>query len=340
MVSTVTAPVPRQPGDQPANRDGARPTNRPRRAGPPAGRRGGRARLLRELTLVAVFYAAYSLIRTLVPHGAHHAIRHARQVLGFEHHAGIAIEHALNVNLIGSPTLSRLADHYYATFHFMITFAVVAWLFVRRPDRYERLRTALMVATGLALLGFWLYPLAPPRLVPGAGFIDPVTAFHTWGLYSASATQDITNQYAAMPSMHAGWALWCAIVVISLTRRWWLRALAALYPAVTIYVIIATANHYVVDVAVGTALIGAGFAVAALLARVPARGPVGALLGCGSQPVADRRGARPDRRERQAQATGERRVVDDERGARAGLGDRVGHVEHGDGLVGDHQLQR
>ncbi|MCO6005637.1 phosphatase PAP2 family protein [Actinoallomurus purpureus] len=221
-------------------------------------------RLWREIALAVAFYCAYTLVRMLIPHDEPTAYAHASQILRLEHAMGIDVELDLNHALLREPSLARLANWFYATAHFAVTLAVLVWLYRRRPQHFRRLRTSLMVATGIALAGFWLYPLAPPRFLGGRGFVDPVTALHSFGLYSSPQAGSLTNQFAAMPSMHAGWALWCAVAVVTLSRRPWVRAIATLYPIVTILVIFSTANHYLLDAAVGI-LITAGALLIGLL---------------------------------------------------------------------------
>ncbi|MFB9835654.1 phosphatase PAP2 family protein [Actinoallomurus acaciae] len=218
-------------------------------------------RLWREIALVAVFYGAYTLVRLLIPHDESAAYVHAGQVMRLEHALGPNVELTLNHALLRVPLLAKAANIFYATAHFLVTLTVLVWLYRRRPRQYRWLRTSLLLATAIALIGFWVYPLAPPRFLGGAGFVDPVTAFHSFGLYSSPQAGSLTNQFAAMPSMHAGWALWCAVAVIVSTRRPLIRALAALYPIVTITVIFSTANHYLLDAVAGiTVMVFALFA--------------------------------------------------------------------------------
>ncbi len=231
----------------------------PRHGGDAAGTRADASsvpapRLWREIALIAVFYVAYTLVRLLIPHDETAAYAHAGQVLRLERALGIDTELSLNRGLMDLPWLARLANVFYATAHFVVTLAVLVWLYRRRPAHFARLRTSLVVATAVALIGFWVYPLAPPRFLGTSGFVDPVTALHTFGLYSSPEAGSLTNQFAAMPSMHAGWALWCASAVITMVRRPIVRAIAALYPIVTILVIFSTANHYVLDAVAGIAI--------------------------------------------------------------------------------------
>jgi hypothetical protein len=102
------------------------------------------------------------------------------------------------------------------------------------------------------------------------GFVDTVVTFHTWGSWGSSGVDSASNQFAAMPSLHIGWSLWCAIVVARLARRRWVRVAAVIYPAATLFVIVGTANHFVLDAVGGVAAVGLGFAVErALSGRSP-----------------------------------------------------------------------
>ncbi|HEX2314932.1 MAG TPA: phosphatase PAP2 family protein, partial [Thermomonospora sp.] len=210
----------------------------------------------RELLLIVLFYSAYTLTRLVLNGGGTAvAFRNAADILAFERALGIDVELHLNEALLDVSWLARAANYFYATAHFAVTLGIVVWLYRFRPQHYRWLRAALMAATAAALIGFWLYPLAPPRFLPAEGFVDPVQALGSWGLYSGQSAGTLTNQYAAMPSMHAGWALWCGFVLVWLGTQRWVKALGVLYPAVTVLVIVATANHYIIDAVVGIALV-------------------------------------------------------------------------------------
>lgn len=212
----------------------------------------------RELLLIVLFYTGYTLTRiVLVQDGTGTAFAHAGQILRAERFLGLDVELGLNHFLLQEPWLARTANIFYATAHFAMTLGIVVWLYRFRPQEYRWLRTSIMVATGVALLGFWLYPLAPPRFLRSEGFVDPVTALHSMGLYASDASGSLTNQYAAMPSMHAGWALWCGFVLIRLASQRWAKVLGVIYPATTVFVILSTANHYLLDAVAGISLIAA-----------------------------------------------------------------------------------
>ncbi len=102
-------------------------------------------------------------------------------------------------------------DYYYATLHFIVTIGVLVWLFVKRPHIYRGARTVLFATTLIGLAGFYLYPLAPPRLLPQYGYVDTLVKFHTWGSLADPDIAKHSNQFAAMPSLHIAWALWCGI---------------------------------------------------------------------------------------------------------------------------------
>jgi hypothetical protein len=157
--------------------------------------------------------------------------------------------------------LAQILDYYYATLHFIVTIAVMIWLFRRRPHVYRGARTALVATTLFGLLGFYLYPTAPPRLLPEYSYVDTLLKFHTWGSFADPDVAQHSNQFAAMPSLHIAWAMWSAIAIFVCARRWWVRALGILYPFGTLFVIVGTANHFILDAVGGAGIVVLGFAV-------------------------------------------------------------------------------
>ena len=218
-----------------------------------------------EIVLIGFSYWLYSQIRNAVPEQRDTALRHARSVWSFEHHLGLAVEHGVNHALNSVDWLIVGMNYYYATLHFIITIGVLVWLYLFHPDRYGPPRLVLFMTTWLALIGFWAYPLAPPRLMVGAGFIDTVQVHHTWGSLSQGSLAHVSNQYAAMPSMHIGWSLWCGITVITLAKPLWVRVLAGLYPVFTLVVIVATGNHFWMDAVGGAFCLAVGYGAVYLL---------------------------------------------------------------------------
>lgn len=240
----------------------------------------GRPRLWAEVLLIAVCYTAYSFVRNLVPTAETAALRRAGDILHAERLLGLDIEYAVNRLFVDAQWLGVTANYYYATLHFAVTIGVLVWLYVWHPSRYVTFRTLLFATTVTALLGFWLYPLAPPRMLPG--FVDTVVQFNTWGLYDSSPIATMSNQYAAMPSLHTAWSLWCALAIFTTVRHRWAKALAIIYPVLTIVVILGTANHFILDAVGGAAALAGGAAVSAALTRAWAP----ALRLCRSSPHA------------------------------------------------------
>jgi hypothetical protein len=225
-----------------------------------------RPNLLLELLVIRVGYSVYSQIRAAATGSVAAAEEHARQILSAEAALGIDIEHWVNQAVVKATWAETFFDFYYTSFHFAVPLAVLGVLYVRRPSDYRWARSSLAFATLLALLGFWLYPLAPPRLMPGMGFIDTVHGPQDLANPDYGAMTAVTNQYAAMPSLHFGWSLWCGLVVLLLAPRLWMKLLGLLHPLFTVCAIVATANHWVLDAAGGAVVVGAGFGLTYLLA--------------------------------------------------------------------------
>ncbi|MFI1656204.1 phosphatase PAP2 family protein [Streptomyces sp. NPDC020472] len=230
-----------------------------------------------ELSLVAVVYAAYSGGRLLVKGDEASAVAHGLAVLRFEEGLGTDAEHPLNRLFTDVPALGVPADFAYASLHYLVTPAVLVWLFRRRPAHYRAARTWLMLSTLLGLVGFTLLPTCPPRLLDAAhGFTDTMAHFSAYGWWGGEASAPrglggLTNQYAAMPSLHVGWALWCGVMLGRYGRTPLTKALGVAYPLVTTVVVMGTANHYLLDAVAGAAVMGAGLLLAPYALRLADR---------------------------------------------------------------------
>ena len=224
-----------------------------------------RPRGWQEIAIIALGYWLYSLGRNAIPDQASIALRHARSIEHLEHWLHVDFELSLNHVVAAHGWLAQPMDYYYATLHFIVTPVVMVWLFIRRPHIYRGVRTVLVATTLIALGGFYLFPTAPPRLIAGFGYVDTVIKFHTWGSLADPNIAKESNQFAAMPSLHIGWALWCGIAIFMCARPMWLRVLGLLYPVCTFLVIVGTANHFILDAVGGVVLLGLGFGVQYLL---------------------------------------------------------------------------
>ncbi len=224
-----------------------------------------RPNLLLELLLIRVVYSAYAKVRLAATAGRPTAEEHGRQVHGLEQWLHIDIEHWVNHTVVGIGWLREFFDYYYSTFHFIVPLAILGVLYVRRPTDYRWARSSIGFATILALVGFWLYPLAPPRLMPGLGFIDTVHGVQDFAKPDYGTLTTVTNQYAAMPSLHFGWSLWCGVVIVLLAPKGWMKALGLLHPLFTVSAIVATGNHWVLDAVGGAVVVGLGFGLTYVL---------------------------------------------------------------------------
>ncbi|WP_432159797.1 phosphatase PAP2 family protein [Streptomyces sp. NRRL F-5630] len=223
-----------------------------------------RPRLWFEILLIGLSYWVYSLIRNAVPEQRAAALRHADWIWRVEHDLGLAFEQSVNHAIDKVTWLIVGMNYYYATLHFVVTLGVLVWLFKWHPGRYAAARLVLFATTGAALLGYYLYPLAPPRLMTNTHFIDTVLVHETWGSMASGNLKHVSNQYAAMPSMHIGWSTWAGLTIIALAKTPWAKILGALYPMATLTVIVATANHFWLDAVGGLLCLAFGYVVASL----------------------------------------------------------------------------
>lgn len=204
-------------------------------------------------------YAGYTASRGLMHVDPTAALQHAQRLVDWEDRLGLGFEVSANGWLTGAAPLAVLACYFYATLHYLVTPAVLVVLRRRSGAHYVWARDALVLATAVGLFCYWVLPVAPPRLLDGQGFQDTMAAFSGYGWWGSAASAPkglggLTNQYAALPSLHVGWALWCAWAVQPLLRRRATRWAAWLYPAMTTAVVVGTGNHYLLD-AVGGALV-------------------------------------------------------------------------------------
>ncbi|MEV6528164.1 bifunctional glycosyltransferase 87/phosphatase PAP2 family protein [Streptomyces sp. NPDC051639] len=262
------------------------------------GRVRTRPNLLLELLLIRVGYSAYQQVRLAATGGTNAGGRaaaehHGDQILAIERFLHLDIEHWANHAVFKVEWLRDFFDFYYESFHFVVPLTVLALLYTRRPGDYRWARSALGFATLIALVGFWLYPLAPPRLMPGLGVIDTVHGVQDFSKPDYGTLTALTNQYAAMPSLHFGWSLWCGLVIAILAPKWWMKALGLLHPLFTVSAIVATGNHWVLDAVGGAAVVAAGFGLTYLL-QGPRPRPLVRSVEAGAKEPAPAAGGRAD----------------------------------------------
>lgn len=206
--------------------------------------------LLVELGLVAVALALNLLVRWYTLDELGTALDHAHDVLGLERRLGLDWEHGVQDATLAVSGLSALADWFYVWGYFPVVVAGLVWLYATRPTTYAVLRNALLSSGAIGLLFYAFYPCAPPRLTD-LGYTDTVAS---GALDGAARPLGVANELAAIPSFHIAWLVVLAVVVCRTTDSRLLRVLCVVHPVVMSYVIVATANHWVLDIPAGVAL--------------------------------------------------------------------------------------
>ena len=218
-----------------------------------------------ELGIVILLYAAYELLRGLGDASVTVARSHASDIVALERLFNVFIEQSVQDWAASLPALPTLLGIFYVASHFGLTTVALVWLHRSHPARFPLVRNTLVFSTALSLVGYILYPAAPPRL-SGHGFVDTVSS-HTHVNLSSDLLGSLYNPFAAVPSMHFGYALIVGVVVFAYARRPLIRALGALYPPVMLFDIVATGNHFLFDAAMGGLVVAAAFMVARELDR-------------------------------------------------------------------------
>lgn len=260
----------------------------------------------KEVLLGLGVYLVYSAVRNRFGSAGGDpgpAFEHARQIIDLEKAMGLYVEPDVQSWYLDLPAdgFIRAWNVFYGVAHFLVTLVALMWLFRRDPERYPLWRNTLAITTCVAVVGFAAYSLMPPRLLddpgefgacqiyapaaaaraepgdltaPGCdryGYVDTVAEFGGWISFGNEGMKDVSNQYAAMPSMHIGWSTWSALVLVPLLRRRWAKVLAAAYPLLTLTGIVVTGNHYWIDGVGGLLFLGVGFAIARAVTRPTTR---------------------------------------------------------------------
>jgi hypothetical protein len=233
-----------------------------------------RLRWWRELLYILAFYVVYTAVRNTqgsAAVSAAHARTNAHRIIDIERALGLFQEHRIQDAFLSQRWFIQFWNLFYGTAHFVVTAAALIVMFRTMKNRYPLWRNTLACTTALALIGFATFPLMPPRLLGEYGFVD--TLVHYGGLWSfdSGAMQKISNQYAAMPSLHFAWATWSTLVLLPALRRPWAKALMIAYPFMTLFAIVVTANHYVLDAVGGAVVLGVGYLIARAITARTAR---------------------------------------------------------------------
>jgi PAP2 superfamily len=202
-----------------------------------------------ELAAIVLLYAVYELGRGFGDATLQAAQANTARIVELEQSLGVFFEGAVQSWAAGIPSLPTFLGLAYVSLHLGATGATMVWLHLRHRERFALVRNALVIATGLSLVAYTVFPAAPPRLA-GLGFVDTVTA-HTHVNLSSDLLGSLYNPFAAVPSMHFGYALLVGVVLVTTASNRWVRLIGALYPPFMLFDIVATGNHFVFDAAAG-----------------------------------------------------------------------------------------
>lgn len=250
----------------------------------------------REILYILAFYAVYSYIRNRFGSasvGTEHAFNNAKTVIAIERAVGMYHEESLQDLFLDNRLFMQFWNVFYGTFHFVVTIFAMVFTYRRFPGRYQLWRNTLAFTTGLALIGFSLFPLMPPRLLDacapasvygacaGYGFTDSLAVYGGLWSFDSGAMEKVSNQFAAMPSLHFAWSMWCFLVLYGSMKSTWAKVLVAAYPWLTLFAIMVTANHFWLDAVGGAVILAIGFLLGSALTRFNARRRDAAVVAAG-----------------------------------------------------------
>jgi hypothetical protein len=224
--------------------------------------------VLRQIALFGAAYLAYRFVRGLVEGDANAAFAHARDLIALERTLHVFVEPSIQAWASGSHFLMVLTSWIYVNAQTTVTVAALVYLYLRHNRNFYFVRNMFMIAMAIALVGYAVFPTAPPRFMPEWGFVDSVADFTGVHVSHASASLNaLTNLYAAVPSMHVAFALMIGWTLARLARRRLVSVLWLMYPFLMAFVIVVTANHFIIDAVLGALTAGVSAYAASWLAR-------------------------------------------------------------------------
>ena len=237
----------------------------------------------KELLIVVVLDLVYETVRNMSSASPEKAYRNAERLIQWQRDLGINHEHAIQQWALNATPLIIAANYFYGSVYIGATVFALFFLYRRHSDDYPLWRNTLAIGTLLGLIGFATFPLMPPRLLDVSGlsgqvwgFRDTLLEYPTFWSFDSEGMKAISNQFAAMPSLHCGWAFWGLAVFYPRVKTWWGKTLAVLYPIMTITVVVVTGNHYFLDAVGGLLIFVVGYGLARLVTRAGRRPAVAA----------------------------------------------------------------
>jgi len=213
-----------------------------------------------QILLVVAGIQSYELARHVMDPNWPLARWHARKIVHWERLLGINWEHGLQATFLQIPELVKAMNVFYFVGHFVLTGVFFFWLYHRSRPAFRRFRNGFLTATGIALVIHWRFPTAPPRLAD-IGLQDTLRTLSNIDIGSPTSSS-FSNPVAAVPSLHAGWALGVGIGLILFARPLIWRIVGVIYPLAVALTIVVTGNHFILDAIIGYAVMGAGFILA------------------------------------------------------------------------------
>jgi membrane-associated phospholipid phosphatase len=220
----------------------------------------------RQILILVLVDLAYTFVRGIVDSEKALAMTHGQQIIDFEQSIGLFFEPSWQAFFLPAQWVIDFANQVYLNAQFSIAIGFLLWLYMFRNESYYFVRNMFVVSMGLALVGYTLYPTAPPRMFPQYGFIDTLNAYSDVG-HDSSLAKIFINPYAAVPSMHCAFAMMIGVSGVMVCKRWWSKTWWAIWPLLVSWVTIVTANHYWVDAALGWMVALAAALAAVRLAR-------------------------------------------------------------------------
>ena len=228
---------------------------------------------LRELAAVAVAALVYYLVRGAVSDRADEAFQRARDILELEQRFWLDWEAPIHEAILGSTALIDLANGTYFWGHMPLLIVLAVWLWRSHRDVWKTVRNALLISAAAGMISYFLFPTAPPRLMPELGYVDTL-AVRAAPAYQAQEVGLFVNPYAALPSLHVGWALLAGLAVWRTSRHPVMRAFAVSIPLSQSWAVVATANHWTLDAFAGLAVCAIAWAIVLLSNRLTLRTPI------------------------------------------------------------------
>jgi membrane-associated phospholipid phosphatase len=215
--------------------------------------------LFRQLAIWFGFFFAYQVARGIADRNPTAAFAHGLGVIRVEKHANALFELTLQRITVSSHVLTVLTSWTYWLSQFTVLGLALLWVYLRRHEHFARFRNTVLLANAIGLIGYVVVPTAPPRMFPGLGFVDMLSDF---GInHGSGLVQLASNQYAAMPSLHAADALIVGITLAVVVRHWYFKIVWLLWPAWVWFSVMATGNHFWLDIAIGIAVAGLAAAI-------------------------------------------------------------------------------